>query len=100
MIHPPQTALARRTLNYDRWLTPCLPEPYLPVYDTAGSRSLYPVDGVNVSRVPAVAMSFFYTLNSSGTITTPATTFPFSFTVKAKYTYRGRILTDPMAILA
>lgn len=27
-------------------------------------------------------------------------TFPFSFLVKAKYTYRGRVLTDPVAVLA
>jgi hypothetical protein len=99
LIHPPQCSVARRKLNFDRWLTQCLPEPYLPCYDTTGARSLYPVDGTQVSRVPAVSMTFFYSMNDTGGLNS-SMTFPFSFLVKAKYTYRGRVLTDPLGVLA
>jgi len=76
-----------------------LPEPYLPVYDANGARSLYPVDGAQVSRIPAISFTFFYTMNNTGGIG-QSVTFPFSFLVKAKYTYRGRVLTDPLGVLA
>lgn len=98
-IHPPQCSVARRKINYDRWLTQCLPEPYLPCYDSAGLRSLYPVDGTNPSRIPAISFVFFYTKNDTGGLGT-SMTYPFSFVVKAKYTYRGRVLTDPLGVLA
>lgn len=57
------------------------------------------MDGTNVSRVPAISMTFFYTMNDTGGLSA-AMTFPFTFQVKAKYTYRGRVLTDPMGVLA
>lgn len=38
-------------------------------------------------------------MNDSGGIGN-AMSFPFSFVVKAKYTYRGRVLTDPLGVLA
>jgi len=38
-------------------------------------------------------------MNSTGGIG-QSVTFPFSFLVKAKYTYRGRVLTDPLGVLA
>jgi len=38
-------------------------------------------------------------MNNTGGIG-QAVTFPFSFLVKAKYTYRGRVLTDPLGTLA
>jgi hypothetical protein len=44
-------------------------------------------------------MTFFYTMNDTGGLNA-AMAFPFSFVVKAKYTYRGRVLTDPLGVLA
>jgi hypothetical protein len=57
------------------------------------------VDGTNVSRIPAISMVFYYTMNATGG-TGQAMSFPFAFRVKAKYTYRGRVLTDPMGVLS
>ncbi len=63
-------------------------EPYLPCFDQTGARNVYPTltDG-DQDRTPAISMSWLFTVNA-------ATTYPFSFQIRAKYEFRGRVLTD------
>lgn len=49
---------------------------------------MYPTltDG-DQDRTPAISMSWLFTVNAP-------TTYPFSFQIRAKYEFRGRVLTD------